>query len=972
MWLINGKDMTAYVQVGPSDIATQDETLDTGLLVVSPLSDEDPISAGTNVERRIGEETASYKVLSDSVRLVSRAPSAYEHSVQIIQNTRFLSMFVLKGMDFQQPRVGGLQTVKANVPFYWNSTEWSVLGLDEYYHPAVGLYSKLKISKAKVSLKNFSEDIDSHTGDLLEDPIRTISGVAVCSIAGGTWTEMFTCPVHKTGDEYYLTSAQIGFIKQAGTIGLRISFPNISLPLPASLLIANAVMEIQSYYYSLLDVLQGIIDGSHRPSSTGYLETSPCFLPSSGDFFDFLNSAIAPDFQFQQGTALYDALAEVYRSFDAVPTLTEGNVLGVEYTNRRGSELQDGAVSTASSASDDMRVSGLVCAYQNGVATETAVFPCKGLFAKPRTADLGVPSSNKWYFPTPKPINRITHVWVKIGKAEMQSDITTLYFDMNNIAFPIPIDDFVLEKSEWSLLDSDPTHSKRIPTQQNTFWYEKGKKGIYVGNINSNVEGSTYSYYNLFKDSFERFFGGDPSANLISFVRPTMTDDWAGPWDLDLCVEYIPQQDGVMRVEGPSDKPYGSLVVGEALLNQSSGLVDLAKLGSSLFGVACRTGEAKKTKLMKLVSFAGRPLKGQWVKEGNDYWVVENAKTVELKDGVYSYLELTKNFNQISRKITLDREVSFMGIDPDKTLKSEIIYQEYLYFSLRFPAFFGSAIHSGELMMRSVACSAMDTVGQYAYKKPTFASFSGSSGDFGTNTLYMPILCYAGGNAVCFEGGFDGPINAGNGLEAVPDWFTYDLTSFANYYADARGFCDTADIKICADGAVDSFDDFPIIDEPSVSMASFSALRIQKRPNDVFAFNYELIALPYRSLPYPDLMIYPKLLGECYAVTGRKPTSIRLFLLSFGDNPYSNFENAARGTENVVANLTVKETGSGGLTDLYKTYSVFSGGSAVALPANCLGWMIADSEGNPLIASNQTLAAGSAIVFYVFTSHSRL
>jgi hypothetical protein len=979
MWKINNIDMTSFVQVGPSESATQDESLDTGLLVVSPLSNEDPINPGTDVLHVEGSETHSYKVVSDSVRLVSRAPLAYEHSVQFIQSTRYLSLFLLKGMDFQQPRLGGMQTFKCNSAYKRpkNGSDfepWQRINAD--FNPPEKIYSKLKILKAKVSMSCYY--FGNNNDFQVTSDINFVNGVDVCSVSSGVWTVLFSCPVHKTGESYYLTESQIQQIENAnGSIALELPIPHTWYISPVPTLnyysCANAVLEIESYYYTYLDVIQGIIDGSHRPSDSVTFEPPPCSLPISGEFFDFIDSTPAPDFQFTQGTSLYDALAEVYRAFDAVPTLESG-VLGVEYMNERSIELQTGAVLQASSVSDEGRTSALICSYQNGVAKQTVTFPSETLFAKPRTADLGVPSSNKWYLPTPKPINRITHVWAKIGKIML--DLTeSSTEEMTHVLFDTPIDDFVLEKSEWSLLDSNPGYTKWHPTQSNTFWYEKGKKGIYVGNIDSNVEGSTYAYGRVFRDAFNRFFGGNDSDDKrrIAWVLPG-DDDWAGPWDIELRIEYIPEQDGVVRVEGYADKPYGSFVGGETLLNQSSGIVDLSKLGSSLLGLSCRNGEASKNIRMKLTSYADRPKKGQWVKYGNDFWVVQTAKTTQLKEGVYCDLELVKNFNQLSRKITLDREVSFVGIDPNRALKSETVYQEYVYFTtLAVDSLPKTPTHMSENMLLGVCLSPLDTAGQFVYSKPSFASFTGSTESFATEILYMPLMNYAAGNSLCFEGGFESPISAGNGLEAVADWFTYDLTSFANYYADSRGFCDLADIKICADGAVDSFEDLPVIDEPSPSLAQFQNLQIKKRPNDVFAFNYEIISLPYRTSD-PDLMVYPKLFEESSLISNAKTISIRLFALHSGDLPYSFFESKAYGTEISASGLTFRQISSLGSSVLgwAKRFMLYSGASVFSFPSSCLGWMIADSEGNPLIASNQSNSAGNSIRFSAFSSHERL
>ena len=230
-------------------------------------------------------------------------------------------------------------------------------------------------------------------------------------------------------------------------------------------------------------------------------------------------------------------------------------------------------------------------------------------------------------------------------------------------------------------------------------------------------------------------------------------------------------------------------------------------------------------------------------------------------------------------------------------------------------------------------------------------------------------MAYSAGNALCFEGGFDQPISAGNGLKAsTGSWFTTNLTSYAVYYTDARGFTDTAYIFLCPSSAVSDFDNYPVASLPSTTHVVFSGIAIAKRPNDIFKMNYEIIALPYQNSP---LMIYSKLLEESYLASKSLPTKIRVFVIGASDIPYSPFETKAYGTELTPAtgfsfSMSITSATRTATLELKDGISSYSFGSSYS------GLMIADENGNALLAVNETIAAGSPFAFYLFSSHNRL
>ena len=436
--------------------------------------------------------------------------------------------------------------------------------------------------------------------------------------------------------------------------------------------------------------------------------------------------------------------------------------------------------------------------------------------------------------------------------------------------------------------------------------------------------------------------------------------------------ELIAAQDGCLRVESPDDKREG-----ETLIGQSGAVIDLNKMGSNMLGLASRLGEETRQVVYTYSSASQVPQKGQTLIQDGTTWVVQSVKQTICSNGIKCELQLTANYNQLSSKVTLDRDIRYTGIDTQRCLASETIYQEYVYYSLSSSSN-ASAVHYDFYSLLSM-WSALIPSGQATvqpvgtpYKISAdsidFAVFQGSyatsSGTAQTDYVYMPILAYSAGNALCFEGGFDQPISAGNGLKAsAGSWFTTNLTSFAVYYTDARGFTDTANIWLCPSSAVASFDDYPLASEPLSSNVAFQSLAIEKRPNDIFKLNYEIIALPYQNSP---LMIYSKLFEGSYLASKSLPSKIRVFV----NGVYSPFETKAFGTElTPTTGFKFAMTITGNFVG---TLALMDGDSQYSFGSACSSVMIADENGNALLAVNETIAAGSPFAFYLFSSHNRL
>jgi hypothetical protein len=997
IWRLGATDISEYVSVGSTISFKKDQTLDDGKLVLlltnsKPLSQEDGV-----LNYFDGTSTYYFDIVSDSVELVQRgSENAYAHTVQYASVSRRFAFSLAKGMDFSQPKNGGKLVSR------WNGIQYAVdvggtitTSVASFYGKGFTFYPKGTISggKIKFSIYQFSLEGDTATR-LIRSTTFVCPSATVSYFDGSSNHTLFTVNgSFSDKSEIALTASQIALLNQHK--GQSVSISSVGYVTPAPLVsvvgeaVVNAQLVLDVFYYTYADVINQVIRGCNRPSDDNTAETPICQLPVAGEFHDFLISTISPNFQFTQGETLWECLVKIYDGFDAKPIVSDYSsvpTLGVSYYNERTNVIDANKfVASSSELQDENRANGLVCRYQNGTPPSPVYFPAKGKLCKARSESLGVPNNNDYRIIVGSPIQSLMEVFGGVYKIDVSGGDSsgTLILDNDVLVDLIPV---IYEKSIWSSLNASTTQSL-LPTQYNTMWFQSGTNSIYVGDLKTTVDGTNYNYQRAFMLAVAYMLGADGvSGTSFSmgavyylgnvYLTTISLDADKRPWDVSMVVAYIPKIDGCVRVEGPSDKRFG-----ESLVNQSSALMDLSKMGANMYGLASRLGEEKRSKVYAIDTLANMPKAGSWYTDTDgSLWVVQCAKATIYDDGVKCELELAKNFNQLSRRIAVDRQVTFSGISESLTLASETIYQEYLYFITQ-TAFNGGKIptrtyvHSAGVMFLMACFSSLDTQTDWSSYGVDFASFHQLTGGVYGDFCQMPIITYGAGNSLCFEGGFDSPISAGNRLKIDVTGWVSSLSSEVVAYADGYGFADFADITLCSSDSIGDYSSLPLISEPSDEEVSLRGLKIEKRPNDVFKFNYELIFLPYHANGYEDVLIYPNFSKNSQIVTRKKPNVIKVYLLPSGSIPYSSFEAKAYGTEQTPSSYftgVISNTSSSGHLYAFNV-EIKDGASFFTVPSGSwIGWMLADENDVPLIASNEALTVGQNIVFYAYGSHNRL
>lgn len=901
-----------YVLVNPQLNATFDRTLDDCTVVLRANGIKNPFTPMQLFKIVNGTEKILFYIATDTVSLFSVDPLQYTHTIVLTQNIRKFSKHLLRNSVFSQPA----QPYKKAFLSYPNVAKMSVSG------GFASVYDKLTYETGTPT--EWNEPLFLGTKERIKSAKIKFTGLYVMHNSSGSsiqtatdWNARFhRTPVvriiNSNNDILYsitLTTnlnkwIDITSVLESEGFGETIRFRvdgvsndgiiatmfeatpenNYGRTNNPVYVVLQAELEAETYYWSAYDILNTIVE-QQRLNTDTFTNPALFTLPLSGNLRNLLDKTIPPNMTFTQST-IFEAVSEVFELFDAVFTLNENNVLGIEYLNDlNGEEITPDFTGQKMEHGEDRFSNGLVAYYQNAKRYEN--YPSVNItnqkvFAHLRTTDLGVPSQNSHVFYLPHEIDYVVRLYSRVNATIHVPYFTTPAQTDTSVAYQgILINDYIIDIShrifEKTLYSNLPS-SNDIPyglnwqnqTQQTSMVYTRGNKYIEVA---SDTYTTTWGLtrnsvvYTLYSGIFRSL--GVSSFYATTLIDPVITNIAPNNYEnyeeyLFNC-EYISILNGRLKIESFTDKYNG-----EILVNQSQGALDLEKLGLNMVGISLQMGEPTLSATHKISSWANRIKKGQiYTDENGDKWLANICSyTIIGNDLFVGNITFVKNFNALSQNISIDKDKRLTNIDKNLTIKSEDNYCEYLYFSTTnfaeidyelynaqavilnqgynsyydcYPATYLLASTFGVPLTDDEGNLILDAeliINEY---KPTIAIFSAKvSGLDESSNLYLPLNKYGSGNAICFEMGYDDPVSAGNQTKYNATIYTKPLL-----YTDDDGWADTITIDFT------TFTDnvfpqtFPLLvsGHPIVN-TKLSNLVYYKKPNEIFALNYQLICLP--------------------------------------------------------------------------------------------------------------------------------
>ena len=1038
-------DVTKLCEIGSSENERQGDSLNTLSFTLSPVTKEACIEPGTCIRLTYDDDTyLDYSVVSDTVKIASKgawSTPAYTHEIQCVQWARKLCYRAIRGKDLSQPYNAPRKDAVLNQIFYPTAGSTKDVKLyGESYSRPLGLISASgfpteyvkaggTVSMRFIKIYSAQGLYYTHFDDDVNLPVYP-------QVVTGDGTVLFTIHDMIEGDKakHTITQAEAdkinASIKEGKAIRLKLDtipvacfddFSIDSITCTVRQIAVDLRYSTDTYRYTYRDVLESIA----KCSALGYsLNVSNSFvdvaesLPyavtaSENGLTEAMLSLPSPDFQFQQNTSVYDAVSEVLKTLGGKPTLDFDGNLGIVFFNKRSEEIDKfNFIDEMRNVTDSKRTNAVILPYQNGTPRTACEHPLSlgntPRYTHPRCKSLGIASETDYYLTTENPIYQVKEMYAKLAyncvfettiiQATEDGTVTLIATQLrlgeldgsNNAPIDLDITDFVFDASSYNLLDEyQSTDNFYGAVKQNSLRYDIGDNGVFVGNIFRYAWFSkTYTFEYCIETALRRML-----------IMPAQNIGDAGyasekPLTYSMRCVYYPIVNGNVRVESPIAKDYGDEKETEIVVAQKSGIVSLEKLGLSALGSVSMLGEETMTATHCAYCYTTKkPLAGMWLKDGNDYWIVQEAKSTQLINGVYkAILTLSKGFNKVSDRVRIDRSLRMTEISQSIVLKSEMMLRDYVYFtdgnlplSLLKPNSKGVNYYCGftpDGFNKLVLGTLVGTYGSNTQKAIIYRQKDAKQG------IVAPTACYSAGTSICFESNFVSPTSAGNCTRQE----TNSIMTRHVMYTDDNGFLEYFDFAVVDEDAEISFSDDPYLESDEVAYPGGQTLHTYfdlnytgkligirkamalKAPNDILGFSYQLFSLPYKGGKTAPI-VYANLASRCPYVSGTPWSAMRMYI-NKTDVPYSQFETTPRGTllakdvqcswANAMYSASVKYD--------YAGIFAFKDANGNALTANskCNGWMLTDAFGNPLLASNNGLSSGSAITIKAFASHKRL
>jgi len=705
--------------------------------------------------------------------------------------------------------------------------------------------------------------------------------------------------------------------------------------------------------YSILEAIKKRIEQRHRVRkyengswewqdfSRGELFS----LPQSGELYTLLNNTITPNMTFTQ-CSVYEAVAEVFRLFDAIFTMDEDGVLGITYFNEKTGNANPQVVAKNSAIGEERYINGLMCYYQDARAEVS--FPRGGaygadkggLYARPSSKGIGIVGDTDRVFRTPSPIHDIIGLYQKIDFLMfiVSSNLCTIH------GYEINMTDFVYEQSIWnttldisSSLPSNPNGIK----QMNTITYAKGDRYIDL----SLSYNDSWGFYKM------NFINATKCALLFSLgyltvnapenypcVFPTTQTTpsgflWTSP---QLRIEYRTTADGVFKVES-----YANKYDGEMPIDQASGSIDLGKAGLNILGLSFKMGEPTLNVTHRSTSWEGRIQKGFVLNYQGEQWTANNCRYTCIGEDEYQgQISFVKNYNELSLNKKVLREKRLSSISNELTIKSEEIITEFCYVFDDVNDLDQSKIATcwdASIFAKGVANTFNATTNlQSLNDLSLFTAESGSA-----RRLFLPSIRYGAGDLICFEMGYDEPMVAGIEFSgSTTGWFG-TATYYSKYvlYTNNRGYLDDVTLEMAVND-IEGYDiHFPELNPTTPSEVAFNInqYEVGKQPNEVFALNFQTAFIPFR----PNKVIIGKpFIEDNFLVKGVK-TAKKLVFYASDNETYSVLDTKCKGSE--VQNQAVV------LSEMGAYFRLSFGGQEMTGHES---WAVGDENGNIIIACN--------------------
>lgn len=1013
----NGVWTPVRVEINPTLVKAQDTTNDSFSCTLAATTREKPYVPMTPFKITYDDETEEIMwINNDSVSLFSLNPTAWKHSLSLVQFRYYLNKHLLRTTVFNQPRQNVVTLYGAITNWYYNETTYGItyhvssdsttIGFPEYWSDYLRLNSHTRFKSMSIILKMYAAVRDSD-GNVTLQKISSINptynarikenAVFIVVDANNNDYEV-TDPIYiedfgaEINAEPYLSDIE-DYIAGNSNVKLALKYTVLdSVPGVRESAFLETIsqdisdeqdtnyramtcqieLKFELYYYTMYDVIQTMLK-QHRLVHDGvaYKRQQLFNLPTENstgkdkELYDLLTSTYPPDtLSFTQST-FYEALTEIFRFYDAGFKFDENKTLQIEYYNELSREIELKRIGSTLSHSDKNYNSGRDAFYQN------ALTKVELRRINTRSKDLGVPSESGYGIILPKPIYALQSMSLKC------SGNITLYCLGDTIATsiavtvtsPIFVDitPFCLNKDYWSTLPATKyigDSYTSVEYQTTRMFYERGGTFINVSDYTVEYQGTQKHMLDSIKRcAFARFFGMTRHINDVgtNFPNPAYDDYLAQYFD----IEYLTMNNGRFEIQTVEQKYNGMQIV-----NQANGGVDLGKYGLSIFAESLKDGEPSFTASWEIKSWSQKVKEGDYFRDSSGaYWVANVINYTPLANGNQQCtVEFTKNFNALALRVQSDSLKRLTTISNEIAEMSEDVYVDYWYVSDSPFTEDGETHPINASVLRTNLLKTFNYANDdnYGYETITLAGINSydNYGNLLASYIEIPLIKYGVGNCMCFEMQYNHPNSAGNQL--IPKesgaWYSTSYFSKACLYTDYEGWADKITIFFLEHTRAYTAM-YPALGSQTLDRGRITQLEYCKKINEIFALNYEWCFLPKPS-QINSFFIGSKFITENSLINLEKARNKKFYLRYCpvtSDYRYSIMDLKADEDAGIKVPLTISATYSSQSHIITVTIA-----NDVGI-INAKSWSIIDQENNIYFASNnpKVMSINSTLLYFL-------
>ena len=894
------------VEIEPALVKAWDTTNDTFSCSLEVNQDAEPYKPMTPFKIvDDNNQTTIMWVVNDTVTIFSLSPLCYKHALSLVQYRYFLNKHIVRNSVFNQPKISKQKlytAVNSQYKYYLSNGYFYEINneSDEMLYWAdqtiINPHGKLKdivLEYCFYYVRGTNEEDEN--GDKVPVTLQKLTANVFPSMNATLRTNTYIRFCDANNSDYQIASFKIfdyernvktpipvavanainSYIRNRGNNPVRLYAkydaeldtgeteidPEIThcflKTVDPSLqgkvdtdIFKPIVLQVNIYFdlfnYTMYDVIDTLLKQYRLETYNGVTKREQLFnLPAAGsDLYKLLTTTYPPDtLSFTQAT-FYDALTEIFRFYDAGFKFDENKTLQIEYYNdpqENRSEVEFSGKSM--SFSEKNYNSGRVAYYQNSLQRVTIPR------ISTRSINLGVPEKNEFAIIVPQPIYSLTNISILLSGTNIHLCGSDGMKTLNNME--VDLTPFIVNRDVWSVLDrtnsplsvSDYQHLY----QETTIPFDRGSNAINISTYHIDWADQQDKILEYVIDiAVRRFFGQPKNQVSVSYSSFSGTaDKW---YNQRFSIIYDTLVNGRLETKTINDQ-----YAGETIVNQSAGMIDVSKLGLNILGESLKDGQPTLTVTCELTDWDSRIKEGDYIIYNGSRWVANIVNYKPIKDGVYYVTaEFSKNFNALSLRVNTDKEKRLTAISKEQSVVSEDSYIDYVYVSdsNMMPSrdeiiFRGNTIGSLVGQTFGLPASSYDIKTVDVASIITYGS-NGAVNEFGNlgwlaGNIIIPLVKYGAGNCLCFEVQYDSPILAGYSLTHTgSNPVTY--RSYAILYTDDEGWGDWVTIRFHQNQNV-SYGNYPVLSSAG-DVAKIDRLKYYKKPNEIFALNYELCFLP--------------------------------------------------------------------------------------------------------------------------------